>query len=131
MLTEYSDLAIIPKTGRLTKWRNYDGNSKYLITRIDESIHRGRKRKNGFRTVSEYVRSIIGDIQRRQAEREKVDAQSPRIARRRACDTVDAGRLGQRPRRGPQTRRRTPTKFGWAQSCQSSLGVTLLSLMLS
>ncbi len=30
--------------------------------------------KKGFRTVSACVRSIIGDIQRRQAEREKVDA---------------------------------------------------------
>jgi antitoxin ParD1/3/4 len=31
--------------------------------------------KNGFRTVSEYVRSIIREVQERQAEREKVDAQ--------------------------------------------------------
>jgi antitoxin ParD1/3/4 len=30
--------------------------------------------KNGFRTVSKYVRSIIREVQERQSEREKVDA---------------------------------------------------------
>lgn len=54
--------------------RNHDGHDEYLIARLNERLCRRGMCEKGFRTVSEYVRSFIRDVQERQTEHEKVDA---------------------------------------------------------